>query len=581
MPQLWYPEISVDDGADTYYASIYGQNRLEYKTNGGQMAVITLDNTAGAVNLSTLAVEDRVQVYVADPATPSTRYEMLDGYIISIDRSKDPGGRKLVTLTIVDYIGYLAAKSIYEFNYWTDTVVDEVVEDAASQISGITTTGVDSFADTIRRDFFGTSVKDVFAYCGEFADAEWFGFETLDLQFFASGSRLLQTGGNTYKIWDNSGDLISTTQNIKLLGTRQYGYKQDVTEKFRTVGVTSGIVQTFPTISSLNLLQTAMYHHDIYGKDFSSYIYPVGQSTYNIHSPTSNQVKPCVPDTTGLNVNGGSVPAMKIQPSAVGNTFGVTIQTTDQDPNNTGTLTQQPWRIPIDTFQELRMFLQNSLATATMTDLEMRLQDAVAGGYWAYKIKHNGGAYLDGTIIAAYNDLITNDSPAGTGYSFVRYNLPTSTSNSMRWNLQPANWYKVLSPTHVDFIQFIYTPTSGYTGSFNFGQVHFYTRLRSRVTGAGTPATEKIIVDRSIKDMDSLTNRATKEQQISNVTATRGSVSIVGHSDFKRPGYNINIDFSNTLSTGASGAVRMDKIIHQLTPLWTTTIEFNNAYQRL
>jgi hypothetical protein len=169
-----------------------------------------------------------------------------------------------------------------------------------------------------------------------------------------------------------------------------------------------------------------------------------------------------------------------------------------------------------------------------------------------------------------------------SNFTYLAYDLPANTTDATS-----NGWTKNGSPTTIDAIYFRFengaASITGYTAStfVEFAIMHFFRRQRATVTAAGSPATEKIIVDATKKNVQDLTTLATKEQTRVNKVAKVGYCTIEGNKVFKKPGYNITADFSNTLGTGRSGTVRLEEIRHQLMQgKYYTKLNFADALLR-
>lgn len=564
MVTIYRPIVKAIINSVTYTCSHDGINTADYQTNGAQRAHLTIDNSDGSITWGDIACEQTCVLKVNDG---SSDYTLMDGYVTAVERRLAPDYRREICVDMIDYGGYLAAKVVGEKKYTTSTTAATIFTDAAALVTGVTT-NIDANTTAIKKTFDGTYVKDMLAAAAEIGGAEYFFDESKVLQAFAHGGRALTTGGHNYKLLDTT---ASNSWERKILFEHSYSFKTDATQRFRSVTATTGITATFPHIANLHLLTTDKVWVDWVGKNFSTYfhLYP-----YHDYDQPST-VDPIRVVTSGITLDGGaSIPALSLSPASTAQLVAILIQPEDLSqyfPLNID------FKIPLDAFTELRFFMRNSLATETVTDITLGLFDDDSN-YWQYKIKHNGGSYLGGASVSAYNDLTTS----GGGWAYLRYYLPTSTSDSLNWSLTPASWTKTGTPTEINYIDIRVTPETGYTGSLDFAQFYLYGKNRATVTGAGSPATKKIIVNRSIKDLTTLTNLATKEQARCNTNANRSKASIMGDTVFIKPGYIMDIDFTTKLGAGASGTgLRIAKISHDFTPRWITTLDFDNAFARV
>jgi hypothetical protein len=578
MVTIYHPIVKLVDitnGNNVYVASNRDDNTIRYAPNTAQRATITLDNLLGDFTFSDIAPEDNCQIKVNDG---STDYLMFDGYITGLERIVS-GYRPVLKIDLVDFGGYLAAKTVGETAQGKSTTAAALMASAAALISGVTT-NIDANTTAIKKEHNGTYAKDMLKSASEIGGMDFFFDESKVLQAFNHSGRALQTGGVNYKVRD----IRPTSGHAEHLmvcraGNYPYSYALDANMRYRSVVYTNGIAHTFPNLANLHALTTQYFWFDSIGKNFANNIrLTTSDVTYDgLPYAQPNTVQPIAIDSNGLTVDtGSSIPTLRLYPASTSQLVRVKIMPVNIDQY---VLTEKGFGIPADgTFTELRFFLRNSLATATVTDLELRLRDANDDtSYWAYKIKHSGGAYLDGSTISAYNDLTTS----GGTWAYLRYYLPTTTSNSMNWSLSPANWYKVGSPTTFNSFSIVITPDSGYTGSIDLAQFYLYGKKRASVTGSGSPATQKIIVNRSIKHLATLQNLAASEQARSNVVANKSRCSIFGNTVMTKPGYKIDIDFSTTLGSDATATgIRMSGIHHTLTPLWISSIEFDRPLPR-
>ncbi|MFM7796535.1 MAG: hypothetical protein ACKO7N_07210, partial [Candidatus Nitrosotenuis sp.] len=111
---------------------------------------------------------------------------------------------------------------------------------------------------------------------------------------------------------------------------------------------------------------------------------------------------------------------------------------------------------------------------------------------------------------------------------------------------------------------------------------HFYRKRKYQSTGGGTPTTEKIIVDASVGSYENLRNLAVTERNRADVIAQRIECMISGNTDFRKPGYNVDIDFQNIFGIGKTKTrARLDEIVHRLdNGIHYTELLINNPFQR-
>ena len=530
----------VRKSGTNYEASRTGSYVLQ-KINSQWEAQIKFDNANDWIT-SVFAEEDEVEIYVD---SVSAANKLMVGYIDDIGDGREPSRNKEQVLSIIGWGDYLAGKTIFERDYWKTKTASQVLANAAAEISGLSTsiTGLATSPDhDMKRNFQGTYVKDAYHTVSENAGCDFFTDETKTLRAFAHGAlNLTESGtGNIYKIRDiapSAADYLMVHHNFP------YRFHRNVSNRFRTVVASNGIHETYPV--DVDQFQIATLKHDTYGKTFSKY-YQVGFSEYDI-------------DTTAIlpaqfqantDVGGGLVmPTVRLPVASASQTYLVGIHS-QEFASDYSTLITQDFGIVAADWQKLIFFMKNALSGAVLTSIKLQLH-------------HDGTNYWHRDITADLNS---------TNFTMLAYDLPDGNG-----------WTKVLNPTKINYASIIVTPATGWTAEtyLEFGRWYFLRRQRATVTGAGSPATEKIIVDASAKSKTSLTTLATKEQARSNVVANHGYFTIAGNQAFKKPGYNISVDFTTTLGSGRSGTVRIESIKHFLQDsFYYTEVQYNNAYQR-
>jgi len=547
MPSIigWY----VKKGGTSYLVEASGQ-KITYKPDNFQKADLSFDITKPSDPVrGVFSMEDAVQVYIGDPSAGGVL--MIDGYITDRDDIKVKNGKLQEKLEVTDFISYRAGKTVFEKRYWflANSAAKTVFADAAATISGKGADIIDVSLNTqVKQEFLGTYAKDGFNAAAQFGGADFFGDENKSLNAFAHGSQNLTTGGIKYKIVDYKPTLA---YEIKVDSNFPYNYGLNSMLKFRTVIVTNGISYTFPDdINSWSVEKTNLRGSE--GREFSQHFF-IGSSEYNkMNFPSS----PIPFDITQLNVGDDNIPVATLY--VANNTQSINILVGQMELNN---FTFPAMGIPLNTWQEISFFMRQQLAP-TPTNIQILLVDLAVGSFSRY-IKQG-----------ATNLLLVG------GMVFLRFQLPTTTANN--------GWTKdqVGTPTKIDQIQIIFTPNTGYTagGSIKFSQFYLFKRVRKQsATAAGAPLTTKIIVNRTVTDGTALQALADKEYARVNADAYRSTFTIPGNTAFKRPGYNIDIDFNLTMGSGHSASsLRMDEIIHTLEKSrHRTQVTLKPAFQRL
>jgi hypothetical protein len=546
------PTWTVRKGVTDYKVEPDGSTII-YRPNGFSEANMIFDNSDGAVT-NTFTEEDEVDVKIGSTF-------MLHGFITSISTKQSPSRANEIRLRIVDYGGYLAGKIIFEREYKKTLTVETLLTDSSAEVPmlDVNITGLGTSNEELKRQFLGGYVRDAWYNGVEIGGGDYFVDEdaspNVTLQAFARESRdLNESGANQYRIRDiapsNSWDLIVDHRF-------PYNFETDVTQRFRKVVVTSGILETYPPFT--DELQETYLKDDFRGKDYSIY-YTTSIDAYDIDV---TEIEPTTFEGA-TDVGGGFVmPTVKMLVADSSTTVSVLIRPITRD--STGSdFVLGDFGIQLLDYQRLGLFLKiDSLTGQTITEVTIVLQ--ATGGGWTR------------TILA---DLDSIESISGTGFTYVEYQLPPNTVDT-----PTLGWTKFGSPSGIlTSMIFTISPSDGYDAeSFSqWGKVHFYRRRRGSDEVGGDPATEKIIVDNRNKGEETLNTLATKELARSNVVAKKGRFTIAGNTDFKTPAYMVECDFTQTLGTGRSGQIRMQEIRHFLQAgVHYTTIFFNNSFQRL
>lgn len=525
--------------------------KIIYRTNNPSEAVMKFDNSDLSMS-SIFSEEDEVQVKIGSTL-------MLTAIVNKIVDVLNPGRKIDLLLHLINWGDYMAGKRPFEKEYKKETSVHDVFLDAANSIPGLGS-GIYTFplsSQKIKRDFAGTYVKDVWDACAEAGGGDFYCDE--NKVFNASPVNFLPLSepgtGLQYKI---QGTTPVTANQIVPLFTKEIKFTRDVTNFFKKVTVTNGIPETNPT--NIDLFTTHKTLHPTNGKEFSGYIGFFGLlSDYAGAGVFPHKFQPLA------DIGGGfQIPTVRclIPHSSATATITITGITFD----NAGNLVLQNFNIPTTDWKQLRFIIRNQLAGASVTSIKLRLQ--MAGGTNRYERE-------------IYND-IKDQSGSRTNFVYLEYDLP-----------DPANpggtgWTKIGNPTKIEQIALFFTPSSGYnTNSYiELGKIYFFRRQRASAdSGLAGLATEKIIVNNTVKNKTSLQNFADNElARVSTKPIKQPDFTIEGNVNFKRPGHTIDVDFSSLFGGGSTrnaADVRIDEIHHNLIKgIHFTDIFIDNSFNR-
>lgn len=538
-------------------------NSIVYRANNWQEATLVFPiNDPTEPIRNAIAAEDRVSVWIGDPAGSGVK--MIDGFVLY----KYPIRRKDASISlyidVVDYIGYLAAKSVFEQRYWqlANATAKQIFADAAAAIAGIGGTNIDSnLTQLVQQDFSGTYAKDGFSVASQVGYADYFGDESLKLQAFTHGGRdLLAPNSVRYKIKDTA---PSASNEIRINSQFDYHYKQDATYRVRTVITTSGISYTWPN-NDINQLQKEAYLLSLYGKQFSKWYAPLNNDPLSwdpndlAASGLSFSLEPF--DFSQTMVIGG-INYNVIQLNARKSTDNIIVIVAQISFNP---IVYANLGIPLDgTWQEISFFINTNNLSPTPTNIQLQLNDNSGTP---------GASYFRYLKQGATNILLPG------GMTFIRFSLPDPNTGALNgWtSTNPA-------PTKLDNITIVFTPTTGYTGNVQFSQMLLFRKVRQQsAVLAGSPVTEKIVMNRTITDKTSLKALADAIYNRDSPLPYEVKATFYGNSDFKKPGYAIDADFSTLLESDSKGTqLRMDQIVHYLDnkSRWNTEVTLKPAYQ--
>ena len=526
MPNI-SPAWTVVKSGISYTATPDGSS-ITHRSMNPSEATIIIDNTNDSYN-STFATEDEVTIKIGSVS-------MMVGYIVSIDHEWNPSRQKTLRLRIVDWGSYLAGKTIYENNYKYSIPAQYVFSNAGAQLPGLTTnvtSGLTTSDKRLKREFYGTYVKDHWFTASEVAGAEFFVDENKVLQVFPHKSplrALIAPNTLRYKIQDTP----STASNeITVRLDRLISYSDDSTNQFRNVTVTNGIYESFPenphTFTDPSGLfpypeNGAMipYNFDVFGSpaDWNpkiTTIKPITAISNEKITYLANVDTEIVMPVYQANIKDSSMNAF------------LSVRSINQDG------TDLPWRLNINDWDYLTFVMKVNLSPA-INQLDMYFID----DYPTNTKYYTRNIYDD--LLKDTNGDDVADSRAG--YIVLEYNLADLSDTS--------KWTKIGLPTQINAIQFAFRRSgvvNGYTAntSVTFGYFHFWRKRKSTATSAGTPATEKIIVDASAQSIKNLTNLAVNELNRTKNSVKKLECTISGNTDFRKPGYIIDFDYKQYL----------------------------------
>lgn len=563
------PAWTVKDLATgfTYTADETGSS-ITYRVNHPSEAVIQFNNSDSLLNTAFNA-EDEVVIII-------NGITMFDGYIYNLEDTWYPNRRKDLKLYIMDWGSYLASKTIFERDYQLTKYCKDLLLDGAAKVAGLSTGGVDlvglgsSNFQVKGRRFQGTYVKDVWYMAAETGGFDYYVDELKTLQAWpfedtTDGSgvvRLLQTGGNNYQIVD----FVRTQYYQMIVRQDKFNqmWSQDVQNKYRSVTIENGLIETLPAV--IDNGSSDSVHPKGYSYELSLWyslqtdvIFDGGTGTTPVQKPFDIVSS----ENLGSNFNLPSIHLFVGSSSAsIVPTFQPRSYTASQITLNFINMAQA-----YNAWQKVGFFINvKNLTGVTITQIQLQLNDFNSGGYFYRNIQ--------------------GDFTIANGWIYLEYNLPTSNTN-------PSNGWSISgTPNNIDFIQFGMTPASGYNvGShIDFAAFNLWRIAGATITGAGSPATQQIIFNKNITDPVQIRNYAIRSQLRSNLTKQGPQVTIDPYdrngnfviTDFKRPGYKLNIDLTASFGSGrVANNLRMDEIKHILdNGFHYCTITFDNSFYR-
>lgn len=555
--------------SSTVYTATPDGSSITFRVNNPSEATIHIDNTTNNFD-STFSPEDEVTIKIGTTT-------MMVGFITSVDYEWTPSRRKNLKLQIVDYGSYLSGKTPFEITYKFSTPASFVFSNASAQITGLTTNitaGLTASDKKLKREFYGTYVKDHWYSASEVAGADFFVDELKVLQVWPHKSALralTASNGQRYKIQDSPSSAVN--QVVARLD-RIISYSDDATNKFNKVTVTNGIYESFPenphTFTSASgvfpLKENGVllpYNFGIFG----------ASADWNPKVTTSKPIT-IIPEEK-ITIVGGTLSdvLMPVYQINIKNTsMQASLDIKSQD--SSATPQHIPWQIAIEDWDSLVFMMKAELSPApTVIDMYMIDDYPTNSKYFVRNI---------------YDDFLKDSNDDGNPAGYQRgghtiFEYPLTDLNDV------TKWTKVGTPTKINSIQFAFRQAGSLTGytagtGVKFGYFHFYRKRKSTATTGGSPTlnTRKIIVDASAESPKNLTNLAKTELERIKNNVQRVEFTITGNTDFRKPGYIIDYDFTSTLGSGKSGSsVRLDEITHRIeNGIHFTEILINDAFQR-
>ncbi|MFM7796631.1 MAG: hypothetical protein ACKO7N_07690, partial [Candidatus Nitrosotenuis sp.] len=353
MPNI-SPAWTITKSGTPYTATPDGSS-ITYRSINPSEATILIDNTGGAFD-TTFSTEDEIILKIGTTT-------MMTGYIVSIDYEWNPNRQKFIRLRIIDWGSYLAGKTVYENNYKFSIPSRYIFSNAGAQLSGLSTSGVDtSLTTTLKREFYGTYVKDHWYSASETAGAEFFVDENKVLQAWPHGSTsrdLLASNSVRYKIQD-SPSLAPNQITARL--DRMISYSDDATNRFRTVIATNGVYESKPNDPNDFTNSAGLFPYSENGAMWPYNVDPFGvPADWN---PKITSIQPVVALSSDIvdPATNQSVPAYKMNIKDTSMSAFFTVRSVDQ---NNAILS---WNLPIVDWDYLTFLLKVGLTGGSTTD---------------------------------------------------------------------------------------------------------------------------------------------------------------------------------------------------------------------
>lgn len=553
-------------------------SEINYRVNHPMDATLVFNNSDGSVTNAFLP-EDEVQVIIDGVV-------MYDGYIYNVEDTLQITRRIDLKIYVMDWGSYLASKTIFEKDYQLTKYSYNLLQDGVGKITGLSNAGIDTvtlqganFAVKGRR-FQGTYVKDVWYAAAETGGFDYYidenkvmqawGFDTVGVDGIGI-QRNLQIGGQNFQIVD-----ATPTQPYQLMiraDKESQSWSQDVQNRYFSVTVENGLIQNYP--GDINAGSTDSVQPKGYAYDLSLWWLAQLDSHYDPGFRSAPVQQPFVFNASENVGNGFALPTIHINVASSSQAFHPNFIPRQYNATQTGLTNVNMGQI-YSQWQKIGFFCNfQNLTGQTITNIYLRLLDLTTPG--------NPDFFRD--ILADYKAGLAQSG--NTGWVYLEYYMPTTNNPANQgWSTELGN------PFYVDSVIFDIRPTSGYTVGTHadFANFNLFGILGATVTGAGSPPTQQIIVNRNITDPSQLQAYATRSQARSSIVKYGPKVTIDGIDksgnfqllNFKRPGYKVNIDLRNIFgSTRVKTNLRMDEIKLYLDSGFTYgTITFDNSFYR-
>lgn len=513
---------------------------IVYMPNGWQLAKCIIDlNEGSAPSPSLFASESAVDVKIENVT-------MMTGYIVQAPRhcmpltQRSPGKKLSLELTVADKVGYLT-KGEFTNDYFRSKTIQRLMQDVAGTL-GVSHSISAFLTGTFSRSFFGTMAKDALAVAVD-KGADWFGDEAGILNGFPQANPpALTTGGFTYQIQDFTS---GASHQIEVSHLHSYFFDPDnALFRYRNVKVMNSNRETWP-LSGLDTMTSALYWNGEKGYHVPRWCVGI-QIAFQPNKYRAG--KAIVGPAVGGDTNNGKAPAIQFETlDTQDDLFATFIYVGGDDPNTS----LQDFNIQMGSYDELWFHIWTDINLANAIEVRVELKD--------------------NNTSAAYQRNVKADINGSSTWTFCLYQLPTTTSGSA--GTVSNGWTKAdnFNFNRIDSIRFAFFNSS--TGTLRgwpanskiaFATVAFVRRMRSIANGAATGLNlTKPIVNDSTQDKAEMLDQASSELARVGYAKLAGC-TCPGHTDFKRPGYGIDVNFNQTFGSGHNGFLRMEKIRHYL-----------------
>lgn len=556
MPAFSRPNCYLRLGGNDYELRRDGLD-LTYMPNGWQVAKCIIDlNSSTAPSPSTFASETAVDVKIENVT-------MMTGYVVTSKRvcqpltERSPGKNLGLELLIADKVGYLM-KGEFANDYFRSKTIQRLLQDLAGTL-GVTHSISASLSNTFKRSFFGTMGKDAAAFAVE-KGADWFGDESGVLNAWPQASPpTLTTGGFTYQIQDFTS---GASHQIEVSHLHPYYYiPDDALHRYRNVKVMNSNRVTFPR--DINRITSEMFWNGTLGYSTPRWISGIPISGSPIYFRPG---RPEPGPKLGGDTDEPEAPAMAFKTE---NTNDILFARVWYIASDNSLIDNKYLNVKLGVTERLWFHIYTTVNLADASEVKVQLIDQTTGTYYERNIK--------------------GDINASNTWVFLLYQLPTITSGasgtiSNGWTKQGA-----ADMNKIDVIDFTFIKSSTGDGTgwpvnswIKFATLFFEKRVSKTASGAGGLNLTKPIVNDSIQNASDLQDQANKEL-VRVGYATKAGCTCPGHTDFRRPGYQMNVNFDQTFGSGHSGSLRMERIRHYTDRrgFYWMELEYGPALQRL